>query len=39
MDVDSWLPSSGLERYEAAFSENEIDETCSAVDNGPGGEI
>src|SRR6267154_910650 len=27
MDVGSWLRSLGLERYEAAFRENEIDET------------
>src|SRR5207247_1401741 len=27
MDVGSWLRGLGLERYEAAFRENEIDET------------
>ena len=27
MDIASWLRSLGLERYEAAFRENEIDET------------
>ena len=27
MDIDAWLRSLGLERYEAAFRENEIDET------------
>jgi hypothetical protein len=27
MDLRSWLRSLGLERYEAAFRENEIDET------------
>jgi SAM domain (Sterile alpha motif) len=27
MDVGGWLRSLGLERYEAAFRENEIDET------------
>jgi class 3 adenylate cyclase len=27
MDIGSWLRSLGLERYEAAFRENEIDET------------
>jgi hypothetical protein len=27
MDIGSWLRSVGLERYEAAFRENEIDET------------
>ena len=27
MDVGDWLRSLGLERYEAAFRENEIDET------------
>jgi len=27
MDIDVWLRSLGLERYEAAFRENEIDET------------
>src|SRR6516162_4336841 len=27
MDVGAWLRSLGLERYEAAFRENEIDET------------
>ena len=27
MDVVVWLRSLGLERYEAAFRENEIDET------------
>jgi hypothetical protein len=27
MDIGGWLRSLGLERYEAAFRENEIDET------------
>ena len=27
MDLGDWLRSLGLERYEAAFRENEIDET------------
>ena len=27
MDIGDWLRSLGLERYEAAFRENEIDET------------
>jgi SAM domain (Sterile alpha motif) len=27
MDIESWLRSLGLERYEAAFRENEIDDT------------
>ena len=27
MDIGGWLRSLGLERYEAAFGENEIDET------------
>src|SRR4026208_1460045 len=27
MDIGSWLRGLGLERYEAAFRENEIDET------------
>jgi hypothetical protein len=27
MDIEDWLRSLGLERYEAAFRENEIDET------------
>jgi hypothetical protein len=27
MDIGDWLRSFGLERYEAAFRENEIDET------------
>ena len=27
MDISGWLRSLGLERYEAAFRENEIDET------------
>jgi hypothetical protein len=27
MDLGGWLRSLGLERYEAAFRENEIDET------------
>ena len=27
MDIGGWLRSIGLERYEAAFRENEIDET------------
>jgi hypothetical protein len=27
MDVEAWLRSLGLERYEAAFCENEIDGT------------
>ncbi len=27
MDIGDWLQSLGLERYEAAFRENEIDET------------
>ena len=27
MDVGAWLRGLGLERYEAAFRENEIDET------------
>jgi SAM domain (Sterile alpha motif) len=27
MDLRDWLRSLGLERYEAAFRENEIDET------------
>jgi hypothetical protein len=27
MDIASWLRSLGLERYESAFRENEIDET------------
>ena len=27
MDLGTWLRSLGLERYEAAFRENEIDET------------
>ena len=27
MDVGGWLRSLGLEKYEAAFRENEIDET------------
>ena len=27
MDIGSWLRSLGLERYEATFRENEIDET------------
>jgi SAM (Sterile alpha motif) domain-containing protein len=27
MDVGAWLRSLGLERYEAAFSDNEIDAT------------
>jgi hypothetical protein len=27
MDVGDWLRSLGLQRYEAAFRENEIDET------------
>ena len=27
MDLGNWLRSLGLERYEAAFRENEIDET------------
>jgi len=27
MDVGGWLRSLGLERYEAAFRDNEIDET------------
>jgi SAM domain (Sterile alpha motif) len=27
MDLGSWLRSLGLERYEAAFRENEIDDT------------
>ena len=27
MDLGRWLRSLGLERYEAAFRENEIDET------------
>jgi hypothetical protein len=26
MDVEAWLRGLGLERYEAAFRENEIDE-------------
>jgi len=27
MDIEGWLRSLGLERYEAAFRENEIDDT------------
>ena len=27
MDIGGWLRSLGLERYEASFRENEIDET------------
>ena len=27
MDIGGWLRSLGLEKYEAAFRENEIDET------------
>jgi hypothetical protein len=27
MDIEGWLRSLGLERYEAAFRENDIDET------------
>jgi hypothetical protein len=27
MDIEDWLRSLGLERYEAAFRENEIDDT------------
>src|ERR1700751_3473333 len=27
MDIENWLRRLGLERYEAAFSENEIDDT------------
>jgi hypothetical protein len=27
MDIGAWLRSLGLKRYEAAFRENEIDET------------
>ena len=27
MNIDGWLRSLGLERYEATFRENEIDET------------
>ena len=27
MDIGGWLRSLGLERYEAAFRENEIDDT------------
>jgi SAM domain (Sterile alpha motif) len=30
MDLGGWLRSLGLERYEAAFRENEIDETVLA---------
>jgi hypothetical protein len=30
MDIGGWLRSLGLERYEAAFRENEIDETVLA---------
>jgi class 3 adenylate cyclase len=30
MDIGSWLQGLGLERYEAAFRENEIDETVLA---------
>jgi hypothetical protein len=29
MDLGDWLRGLGLERYEAAFRENEIDETTS----------
>jgi SAM domain (Sterile alpha motif) len=31
MDIGGWLQSLGLERYEAAFCENEIDETVSGL--------
>ena len=30
MDIGGWLQSLGLERYEAAFCENEIDERVRA---------
>src|ERR1700730_10132821 len=30
MDIGDWLRSLGLERYEAAFRENEIDDTVLA---------
>jgi hypothetical protein len=30
MDIGGWLRSLGFERYEAAFRENEIDETVLA---------
>ena len=30
MDLGGWLRSLGLERYEASFRENEIDETVLA---------
>jgi hypothetical protein len=30
-DIGGWLRSLGLERYEAAFCENEIDETVSGL--------
>ena len=30
MDISGWLRSLGLEKYEAAFRENEIDETVLA---------
>ena len=31
MDIAGWLRSIGLERYEAAFRENEIDESISSL--------
>ena len=31
MDIGGWLQSLGLERYEATFCENEIDETVSGL--------
>jgi SAM domain (Sterile alpha motif) len=30
MDIDDWLRSLGLERYEAGFRQNEIDDTILA---------
>jgi hypothetical protein len=34
MDIGGWLQSLGLERYEAAFCEKEIDETVFGPDGG-----